>query len=179
MCKTCAEPSPMLIPQFDPETNLLQSLRVETVSRKCAKALSVIYERPLVYVTPNSWLFSKLSFFHQFLGLKRRLYIIFNTVCRPDLLVTVLDKKFCHLLLKEHILSLSDLHSLSRLEDSRLQLFERKAYHISDLTFQTMVDRLANLEKRIDVLFESLKNRKSLENLVQKFEKWGKFKSAG
>ena len=40
-----------------------------------------------------------------------------------------------------------------------------------------MVDQLASLEKRIDVLFESLKNRKSLENLVQKFEKWRKFKS--
>ena len=112
------------------------------MSKKCFKILSVIYERPFLLITKSSRLLSELTFLKQFLVLKKKLLIIFDTLCRPSLMIRALSEPILHWLFPGNVLSLADVHALYVSQGHDLEAYVR-----SNSFFST--EDIRNLESQL------------------------------
>lgn len=79
-----------------------------------------------------------------FLQIKKKLYLIFKMICLKHLVVLALGPTYIHLLMKEHILSLADIHDLAFCQGSNPQ-FTKRTGAFSQQDYQFL---LHNITKR-------------------------------
>lgn len=115
VCSNCLSKRPWCIPVLNPnpkQTSSFEDVKLARVSLKCLKVLTALYERPLLLITKWSPLLLELTFLKQFLALKQKLLVVFDTICRPSLVIKALSESILHWLFPGNVLSLADIHAL-------------------------------------------------------------------